>query len=75
MSASPEVVAANTEWMNRLYESMHPHAAGAYSNYIDPDLSGWEQAYYGANFERLRAIKTRHDPHRVFDFAQAIRPA
>lgn len=75
MSASPEVVAANTEWMNRLYESMHPHAAGAYSNYIDPDLSGWEQAYYGANFERLRAIKTQHDPHRVFDFAQAIRPA
>jgi FAD/FMN-containing dehydrogenase len=52
---------------------MRPYASGqAYQNYIDPDLTNWQQAYYGGNFARLAAIKKKYDPTRLFTFPQAI---
>ena len=53
--AGREVAAANRAWANALYAEVEPYRSGsAYQNYIDPDLEGWERAYYGANLERLR---------------------
>ncbi len=52
---------------------MRPFVSGeAYQNYIDRDLQGWEQAYYGANLARLKAIRRRVDPQHYFNFPQAI---
>jgi FAD/FMN-containing dehydrogenase len=60
-------------WLRAFWQSMRPYASGqAYQNYIDPDLTNWRQAYYGANYARLAQIKAAYDPHRLFTFPQAV---
>jgi hypothetical protein len=55
--------------------AMTPYlGAGAYLNYCDASLPGWEQAYWGANYPRLQAVKRAVDPDEVFTFAQSVRP-
>jgi FAD/FMN-containing dehydrogenase len=71
-SASAGVANQHT-WLRKYWSSMRAHASGqAYQNYIDPDLANWQQAYYGANFTRLAAVKKKYDPTRLFTFPQAV---
>lgn len=73
---APSVVAANRDWLASVWQSMRPYVSGgAYSNYADPDLVDWEQAYYGGNFLRLTRVKKAYDPTNVFHFPQSIPPA
>jgi FAD/FMN-containing dehydrogenase len=46
---------------------------GAYQNYADLDLRSPRRAYYGANLDRLRAVKAAADPDGRFRPAQGIR--
>ena len=60
-------------WQRQFWQSMRPYASGqAYQNYIDPDLTNWRQAYYGANLSRLTQIKHAHDPANLFTFPQSL---
>jgi hypothetical protein len=60
-------------WLCAAYADVNKFANGeAYQNYIDPDLTNWRQAYYGANFARLLRIKHRYDPGNLFHFPQPI---
>ncbi|MFC1420163.1 FAD-dependent oxidoreductase [Streptacidiphilus cavernicola] len=60
-------------WLDGVWTAMRPYASGqAYQNYIDPRLSGWEQAYYGANATRLRGVKKQYDPGALFRFPQSV---
>jgi FAD/FMN-containing dehydrogenase len=73
---SPAGVARQHQWLRSFYATLHPHANGeAYQNYIDPDLVSWRQAYYGANYPRLAAVKAKYDPNGLFQFPQAISPS
>jgi FAD/FMN-containing dehydrogenase len=66
-------VARQQAWQQSFWQSMRPYASGqAYQNYIDPVLTDWRQAYYGANYNRLTQVKGTYDPDRVFTFPQAI---
>jgi len=61
------------QWLDRSWTRAHAHASGrVYPNFPDPDLDDWAAAYHGGNTERLRAVKRRYDPERLFRFPQAI---
>jgi FAD/FMN-containing dehydrogenase len=64
---------AGAAWVRASRAAMAPFVTGAaYQNYIDPDLAHWRRAYYGPNLDRLRTVKARIDPERLFAFPQAI---
>jgi FAD/FMN-containing dehydrogenase len=60
-------------WLQSTHSKMRPYVTGgAYFNYTDPDLQGWQSAYWGANYPRLETIRRQIDPHHYFNFPQAI---
>ncbi|MEV6983918.1 FAD-binding oxidoreductase [Sphaerisporangium sp. NPDC051017] len=60
-------------WLRAAHAAMEPHfGPHAYVNYIDPELKGWRQAYYGGNADRLAKVKAAYDPDRLFRFPQAV---
>jgi FAD/FMN-containing dehydrogenase len=64
---------ATAAWIDQAWGKMRPYVSGqAYQNYIDPTLRGWQQAYYGGNYGRLKATRRSVDPHHYFNFPQAI---
>jgi FAD/FMN-containing dehydrogenase len=66
---------AANRWLNGVWRALRPYASGqAYQNYIDPQLEGWQRAYYGTNLDRLRDVKRQVDPDFRFRFRQAIPP-
>jgi FAD/FMN-containing dehydrogenase len=75
VGASASGVANQHAWLRSFWQSMRPYASGqAYQNYIDPDLTNWKQAYYGANYTRLAQVKAAYDPGRLFSFPQGVLP-
>jgi len=44
----------------------------AYVNYQNAELSDWKNAYFGNNYQRLKAIKDKYDPMGVFNKAYTV---
>jgi hypothetical protein len=70
--APRSVIDAGRTWLTWLGTNVFDPTSGAYQNYIDPTLSDWRSAYYGANIDRLITVKRRYDPENHFSFAQSI---
>ena len=45
---------------------------GSFQNWPYSAQKDWQQAYYGANFDRLRQIKQKYDPGNLFRYVQSI---
>ncbi|NED34731.1 FAD-binding oxidoreductase [Streptomyces sp. SID8499] len=64
---------AAVAWATKGFGVIDPLSEGqSYINFPDKYLSGWQNAYYGSNYARLKALKQAYDPHRLFDFPRAI---
>jgi FAD/FMN-containing dehydrogenase len=60
-------------WVVRSWESVHPWGSGrVFQNFVDRDLQGWADAYYGTNYDRLVRVKAQYDPTGFFHFHQSI---
>jgi FAD/FMN-containing dehydrogenase len=60
-------------WVDRSWAIAHADGSGhVYPNFPDPALDDWAAAYHAGNYPRLTAVKHAYDPHRFFDFRQAI---
>ena len=68
---------ANThiEWARTFWTAMEPFAtSGVYVNYLGNEGEGRIRASYGANYERLVALKNKYDPTNLFRLNQNIKP-
>ncbi|MGH7713599.1 MAG: FAD-binding oxidoreductase [Gemmatimonadaceae bacterium] len=62
-------------WVRDTYNALEPFRASArYVNYLDDDEVNGLPAAYGANYQRLRELKTRYDPDNFFHLNQNIAP-
>jgi FAD/FMN-containing dehydrogenase len=61
------------KWVARSWGSVHPWGSGrVFQNFVDPDLKGWADAYYGTNYDRLVRVKARYDATGFFRFQQSL---
>ncbi|WP_052668129.1 FAD-binding oxidoreductase [Nitriliruptor alkaliphilus] len=73
MWPDPDDNEANTRWVRDYYEAVAPHSEeGGYINFMAGDDQGRIRANYGANFDRLTAVKATYDPHNLFHLNQNI---
>jgi hypothetical protein len=70
--AATTTVDGALSWLSGAHSKLGPYSTGAYQNYIDPELTNWQQAYYGDNLSRLMSVKSTYDPDDFFHFAQSI---
>ena len=70
------IAEAADPWIDDSWATAHPDGSGrVYPNFPDPMLDDWAAAYHAGNYSRLQAVKNTYDPHRFFDFPQAIQQA
>lgn len=64
---------AAAKWVNQLHNALAASSKGTYVNGLgDPDMA---RVGFGANYERLAAIKKKYDPTNFFRMNQNIKPA
>ena len=62
-------------WIAEFSQALRPYVNGAYVNVPNIGMANWEDAYWGANLDRLRKIKAKYDPHNIFQYEQSVPPA
>ncbi len=66
----------NIDWARRCYRTAEPFLEeGVYVNYLGDEGEARVRAAYGANYERLAALKHKYDPTNFFRLNQNIKPS
>lgn len=67
---------ANVAWARELFDVLQPSSRGTYLNFpgFMEDADKLLQGAYGANYQRLQAIKAKYDPDNLFKGALNIPP-
>jgi Berberine and berberine like len=66
----------NVGWARDFWKALQPFARdGVYVNDLSHDDGGRVRTAYGANYERLTALKRQYDPHNLFRLNPNITPA
>jgi FAD/FMN-containing dehydrogenase len=72
----PEDAAEHQAWVDRFAAALRRGDARAYVNFLgDEGHTRIHEAYPGPTWERLAAIKARHDPTNLFHRDQNIPPS
>ena len=72
----PSADEANIAWARDMYAAMQPFALdGVYVNNLGDEGEDRVRAAYGANYDRLVALKRQYDPENFFRLNQNIRAA
>jgi FAD/FMN-containing dehydrogenase len=65
----------NIAWTKEFYAAIQPHVdAAVYVNNLGDEPDAVVRAAFGANYQRLAAVKARYDPTNVFRSTQNVRP-
>jgi FAD/FMN-containing dehydrogenase len=65
----------NIQWAREITEAMEPYASGrVYVNLLGVEGEERVKAAYGANYDRLVALKNKYDPANLFRLNQNIKP-
>ena len=75
-SPAPARASACIAWTRELWEAVRPYSTGrVYVNFLGEEGQDRVRAAYGeAKYERLRALKRKHDPTNFFRLNQNIEP-
>ena len=69
----PDADERNIRWTRDLHAQMEPHLdGGVYVNDLGGDEGDRVRAAYGANYDRLAAIKAKYDPENFFRWNQNV---
>jgi FAD/FMN-containing dehydrogenase len=73
---APDDDQVNIAWARAAFEALQPVSSGrAYVNFMVDEGADRVRAAYGANYERLVALKRRYDPDNLFRLNQNISPS
>lgn len=76
MYEQPDEAAVHEAWVTGLAAALRQRDAGAYVNFLgDEGEARIRDAYPGATWDRLTAIKARYDPGNLLHLNQNIPPA
>jgi FAD/FMN-containing dehydrogenase len=75
MWTDPADAERNIAWAREFWDALRPFApAAVYVNYLGVEGEERVRAAYGANYDRLAALKTRYDPTNLFHLNQNVPP-
>ena len=61
------------QWTDEVIATIAPYTPEeSYQNFPNRSLENWSQLYYAENLARLIDVKTKYDPHNLFQNSQSI---